>query len=43
MLDILLKYIPNVLNNKAELIECIYETLIMISISGIISLFLGIY
>ncbi len=42
MLDILLKYIPNVLNNKAELIECIYETLIMISISGIISLFLGI-
>ncbi|NMB28298.1 MAG: ABC transporter permease, partial [Tissierellia bacterium] len=42
MVDILLKYIPNVLNNKAELIECIYETLIMVSISGIISLFLGI-
>lgn len=42
MVDILLKYIPNVLNNKAELIECIYETLIMVSISGTISLFLGI-
>ena len=41
MEEILLKYIPNVLNNKAELIKCINETLVMVSISGIISLFIG--
>ena len=42
MENILLKYIPNVLNNKAELVECIFETLAMVSISGGISMFLGI-
>lgn len=41
MEEILLKYIPNVLNNKAELIKCIGETVVMVSISGIISLFIG--
>lgn len=41
MEEILLRYIPNVLNNKAELIKCIGETLVMVSISGAISLFLG--
>jgi D-methionine transport system permease protein len=42
MAGILVKYIPNVLNNKMELIKCIKETLIMVSISGIISLFFGL-
>jgi len=42
MEEIVLKYIPNVLNAKVELIEAIYQTLIMISISGAISLALGI-
>lgn len=41
MAEILLKYIPNVLNNQAELVKCLKETLVMVSISGIISLFFG--
>jgi len=42
MEEILLKYIPNVLNSKEEIIKSIYQTLTMISISGGISLALGI-
>jgi len=42
MEQILLKYIPNVLNSKEEIIKSIYQTLTMISISGVISLALGI-
>jgi len=42
MEEILLKYIPNVLNSKEEIIKSIYQTLTMISISGVISLALGI-
>ena len=42
MAEILAKYIPNVLNNQAELIRCIKETLVMVSISGIISLVFGV-
>ena len=42
MEEILLKFIPNVLNNGPELITSLKETLVMISISGAISLPLGI-
>ena len=42
MEEILLKYIPNVLNNKSELFNSIIETLTMVSIAGLISLVLGI-
>lgn len=42
MAEILQKLIPNVLNNQAELVKCINETLVMVSISGAISLFFGI-
>ncbi len=42
MEEILLKYIPNVLNAKEELIESIHETFIMVSIPGVISLVLGV-
>lgn len=42
MEEILLKYIPNVLNNKSELFSSIVETLTMVSIAGLISLVLGI-
>jgi D-methionine transport system permease protein len=42
MEEMVLKYIPNVLKSKGELIEAIYQTLTMISISGGISLALGI-
>ena len=41
MVGILEKYIPNVLNNSGELIEAIGETLIMVGISGFISLLIG--
>ncbi|NLC03858.1 MAG: ABC transporter permease [Tissierellia bacterium] len=42
MAEILANYIPNVLNNQAELLKSIKETLIMVSVSGIISLVIGI-
>lgn len=42
MTDILVKYIPNVLNNGPELMKSIKETLVMVSISGVISLVLGV-
>lgn len=42
MAEILAKYIPNVLNNQAELVRCIKETLVMVSISGVISLVFGV-
>ncbi len=42
MAEILANYIPNVLNNQAELFKSIKETLIMVSVSGIISLVIGI-
>lgn len=42
MEGILQKFIPNVLNNKEELFISIGETLTMVSIAGLISLFLGI-
>lgn len=42
MEEILLKFIPNVLNNSAELISSLKETLVMVSVSGLISLPLGI-
>lgn len=42
MLEILDKYIPNVVNNLGELGTAVWETIIMVSISGIISLFFGL-
>ncbi len=42
MAEILAKYIPNVLNNQAALFRAIRETLVMVSVSGIISLVFGI-
>lgn len=42
MAEILAKYIPNVLNNQAELIKSIKETLVMVSVSGMISLAFGV-
>lgn len=42
MAEILVKYIPNVLNNQAELIKSIKETLVMVSVSGMISLAFGV-
>lgn len=42
MEEILLKYLPNVLNSKEELIEAIYQTIIMVSIPGAISLIIGV-
>lgn len=42
MAEILVKYIPNVLNNQAELIKSIKETLVMVSVSGMISLGFGV-
>lgn len=42
MEEILVKYIPNVLNNGAELIKATKQTLAMVAISGIISLILGV-
>ena len=41
MEQILLRYVPNVLDNKVELLESIGETIVMVSISGAISLILG--
>lgn len=43
MVEILVKYIPNVLNNGPELFKSIKETLVMVSISGLISLVIGIF
>lgn len=42
MEEILLKYIPNVLNAKGEIVEAVYQTLTMVSISGAISLVVGV-
>lgn len=42
MLEILSKYIPNVLNSTDEILVAIYQTLIMVSISGILSLIFGV-
>ena len=42
MKEVILKYIPNVLDNRIELMQSIGETIAMVSISGIISLVLGI-
>lgn len=42
MEEILVKYIPNVLNNQAELFKSIKDTLVMVSVSGIISLVFGV-
>ena len=42
MEEILLKYIPNVLNTKGEIVEAVYQTLTMVSISGAISLIFGV-
>lgn len=42
MAEILARYIPNVLSNQVELIKSINETLVMVSISGIISLVFGV-
>jgi D-methionine transport system permease protein len=42
MAEILVKYMPNVLNNGAELFKAIKETLAMVAISGIFSLILGV-
>lgn len=36
------RIIPNVLNNSEELLRAIKDTLIMVSVSGIISIFLGL-
>ena len=36
------RIIPNVLNNSEELLSAIKDTLIMVSVSGIISIFLGL-
>ncbi|HHV39180.1 MAG TPA: ABC transporter permease [Tepidimicrobium sp.] len=41
MEQILLRYVPNVLDNKVELLKSIGETIVMVSISGAISLILG--
>ncbi|NLJ79107.1 MAG: ABC transporter permease [Tissierellia bacterium] len=41
MEQVLLRYIPNVVDNRLELVESVGETIIMVSISGIISLILG--
>lgn len=42
MVEILSKYIPNVLNSTDEILVAIYQTLIMVSISGILSLVFGV-
>ncbi len=42
MVEILSKYIPNVLNSTDEILVAIYQTLIMVSISGILSLIFGV-
>lgn len=42
MEEILLKYIPNILNAKEELILSIYQTLSMVFIAGVISLIFGV-
>lgn len=42
MEEILTRLIPNVLNNQVELIRSTKETLVMVSVSGIISLIFGV-
>ena len=42
MVGILEKYIPNVISNRVELWESVLQTLVMVSIAGIISLFFGL-
>ncbi len=42
MINILTKYIPNVIENSEELFTAIGDTLIMVLISGVISLILGV-
>lgn len=41
MTEILVKYLPNVLNSKEELLEATKETIFMVSSSGVIALLIG--